>query len=61
MSIIYINTSIFQVIFPVIYRILCEMTFNLGINSHIIDATCVILSVTLLYGKFIDIKRNVGR
>ena len=36
----------------------CELTFNQGINSHINDVTCVILSVTLLYGNFFDIKEN---
>ena len=38
------------------YRILCERTFNWGINSHINDLTCLILSVTLLYGNFFGIK-----
>ena len=29
---------------------------QLGIHSHINDVTCVIFSVTLLYGNFFDIK-----
>ena len=43
-------------IIPFIYKILSERTFKWGINLHINDLKCVILSVMLLYGDFFDIK-----
>ena len=40
MSKIHLKQEYFQVMFPFIYRILCDGTFNWGTNSHINGITC---------------------